>query len=388
MLGAGGLAPRARRADIGRAHAARAGIVGPTPARILAIACAMVFLTAAGLFSRSSNDGFTRVSADQVAAMREVYAQTRPGQRLAVVSSYLPWKFDKITEMAGVAVGDTCRDTEALARCVVEADPDVVVVTRQQQIYGELVQHYPPGFVRAVVDQLVASRRYRVARQADDITVLDRHAPVVLAVGDSVTLGDADPDRGYPGSRAWPALLTDRHPRAFGALVNAGVQGNWTAQMRRRLPGLLQVHRPDIVVLQGGTNDVRRRGSRAVASVNLEAMVGQIRSAGAEPVLVTIVPQQFPGGRTNATRVNSMNVVIKAVAARTGTPLVDAYPALATARGAWRAGLTIDGIHPSRPGAVILADLIDARIEALTRPRNVAPFGTLHQISSDTSGSR
>ena len=375
MLGASGLTPRPGRA-------------GPTPVRILAVGCTMVFLTASGLFSRSSNDGFTRVSADQVAAMREVYAETRPGQRLAVLSSYLPWKFDKITEMTGVPVGDTCLDTEALAQCVVDADPDVVVVTRQQQIYGELVQHYPPGFVQAVVDQLVATRRYRVSRQADDITVLDRHAPVVLAMGDSVTLGDADPDRGYPGSRAWPSLIEAGHPTAYGALVNAGAQGNWTAQMRRRLPSLLQARRPDIVVLCGGTNDVRRRGSRAVASVNLEAMVGQIRSAGAEPVLVTIPPQQLPGGHTNAKGVTSMNVAIKRVAARTRTPLVDAYPALATGRGTWRAGLTIDGIHPSRPGAIILADLIEARIEAMTQPRDVAPFGTLHQISSDTSGSR
>lgn len=103
---------------------------------------------------------------------------------------------------------------------------------------------------------------------------------VVLAFGDSLTRGT-----GAPAQAAYPAMLSELLGRT---VINGGVPGEVTAQGRERLPDLIEHHRPQLVVLLHGGNDLLRRRDPAETAANLRAMIDQIRSAGADVVLLGV----------------------------------------------------------------------------------------------------
>jgi lysophospholipase L1-like esterase len=110
---------------------------------------------------------------------------------------------------------------------------------------------------------------------------LDRDS-VVVAFGDSLTAGTgAEEGESYPAVLA--GLLGCR-------VVNAGVPGEVTAQGVRRLPAVLAQHKPDLVVLCHGGNDLLQHVEASAVAANLQEMVEAARSAGAD-VLVIGVPQ-------------------------------------------------------------------------------------------------
>ena len=105
---------------------------------------------------------------------------------------------------------------------------------------------------------------------------------VILAFGDSLTFGT-----GAGRNESYPSVLG----RMIGrTVVNAGVPGEVTATGLSRLPGLLQQHQPDLVVLIHGGNDMLRRQNRSHAADNLRSMIGLARDSGADVVLLG-VPQ-------------------------------------------------------------------------------------------------
>ena len=108
---------------------------------------------------------------------------------------------------------------------------------------------------------------------------LPAHA-VILAFGDSLTHGN-----GAPPGQAYPDVLADLLGRS---VINAGVPGEISAEGLQRLPLLLSRLQPDLVILCHGGNDFLRRLDRRQTAANLEAMVAQIRAAGADVVLVGV----------------------------------------------------------------------------------------------------
>jgi acyl-CoA thioesterase-1 len=103
---------------------------------------------------------------------------------------------------------------------------------------------------------------------------------VVLALGDSITHGTgAAPDAAYPvqlaGLTGWD-------------VINAGVPGDTTAQMLERLPALLAVHRPALVIVGGGGNDFLRHLPDADTEGNLRRIVALTREAGAQVLLLAV----------------------------------------------------------------------------------------------------
>ena len=73
-------------------------------------------------------------------------------------------------------------------------------------------------------------------------------------------------------------------------VINAGIPGEVSSLGRERLPDLLAEHRPALVVLVHGGNDTLRRMPAGQTRENLEAMVGEIRAAGADVVMLGVVP--------------------------------------------------------------------------------------------------
>lgn len=123
--------------------------------------------------------------------------------------------------------------------------------------------------------------------RAPTLPKLNSH-DVIVAFGDSLTHGTgASADTAYP---AVLAALTGR------TVINAGVPGDTTSSGLQRLPEVLAEHRPRLVLLCLGGNDMLRKHPAAATENNLRLLVQTIRASGAEVVLIGVPAPKLFGG--------------------------------------------------------------------------------------------
>jgi acyl-CoA thioesterase-1 len=108
-------------------------------------------------------------------------------------------------------------------------------------------------------------------------------ATTVLVIGDSLSAA-----YGIPADQGWVALLQAQLKQEHKdvRLVNASISGETSAGGRRRLPALLEQHRPHVVILELGGNDGLRGIPPAQTEQNLAAMIETARAAGAKVLLL------------------------------------------------------------------------------------------------------
>jgi lysophospholipase L1-like esterase len=123
-----------------------------------------------------------------------------------------------------------------------------------------------------------------------DVPTLPRLGPdeVVLAFGDSLTFGTGADDE-----QSYPAVLAGLIGRK---VVRDGVPGETTAQGLQRLEGSLEAHRPRLLLLCLGGNDLLRRVDSAQTESNLRAMVRLARDRDVEVVLIGVPEAALFGG--------------------------------------------------------------------------------------------
>jgi len=104
----------------------------------------------------------------------------------------------------------------------------------------------------------------------------------ILIIGDSLSAG-----YGIAENESWPALLQQRlTAEDYGyQVVNASISGDTTSGGLRRLPRALEIHKPDIVLIELGGNDGLRGTPIAVIRKNLETMVELALESGARVIL-------------------------------------------------------------------------------------------------------
>ncbi|MFP5404038.1 MAG: arylesterase [Gammaproteobacteria bacterium] len=111
---------------------------------------------------------------------------------------------------------------------------------------------------------------------------------VIVAFGDSLTHGTgASTDTAYP---AVLATLTGR------TVINAGVPGDTTTTALQRLPAVLDAHKPRLVLLCLGGNDMLRKHPESATENNLRLLVQTIRASGADVVLIGVPEPKLFGG--------------------------------------------------------------------------------------------
>lgn len=169
---------------------------------------------------------------------------------------------------------------------------------------------------------------------------------VVVAFGDSLTAGyGAETGEDYPTVLAKLSGLQ---------IVNSGISGELSATGLERLPGVLEEHRPALVILCEGGNDILTDLPPATTTANLEAMIRLCRAAGAD-VLLLAVPQK--------------GLLLKPaplyaeVAARCGIPCEEK----AVARVLGQPALKSDYVHPNAEGYAQIAAAVWKQIQPARR---------------------
>src|SRR5215469_10344531 len=124
------------------------------------------------------------------------------------------------------------------------------------------------------------------ALAAPDRTAHPQERPIeILAFGDSLTAGF-----GLHREAAYPARLQEwlKQHGISAQVINAGISGETTTAGLARLPEALTA-KPDLVILELGTNDALRGVQPSIVKANLEQMIGIIRGTEARLLLVGIV---------------------------------------------------------------------------------------------------
>ena len=103
---------------------------------------------------------------------------------------------------------------------------------------------------------------------------------VVLAFGDSLTYGT-----GAKAEDSYPVVLGQLIGRT---VVSSGVPGEVTARGLERLPEVLDEHKPRLVIVCLGGNDMLRKGTPADIEANLRKILMEIKSRGLDVMLIGV----------------------------------------------------------------------------------------------------
>lgn len=166
---------------------------------------------------------------------------------------------------------------------------------------------------------------------------------VILALGDSLTYGT-----GAEREQAYPARLQSLISRS---VINAGIPGEVTQSGLKRLPALLKKHRPELLILCHGGNDILRRYNLKQTKENLQQMIDLAKANNTQVVMIGV--PQFGIFLSAAP-------FYKELAETNQLPLEnDALSMILK-----KSSLKSDQIHPNADGYTVLAEQIHVLLKA------------------------
>ena len=176
--------------------------------------------------------------------------------------------------------------------------------------------------------------------------------PRVVLMGDSIT-------------EIWP----DRHPVFFEetGYIGRGISGQVSAQMLVRFRQDVIDLKPNVVVINAGTNDVAENQGpydEDFTIGNIISMTELARANGIAVVLTSVLPAASfrwrPAISDAADKIASLNTRIRTYAAEQGIPYVDYYSALVVddSSRALNPAYSNDGVHPVAAGYVVMEPLL------------------------------
>jgi acyl-CoA thioesterase-1 len=195
-----------------------------------------------------------------------------------------------------------------------------------------------------------------------------------VAFGDSITAGAlSEFDGGFiigDVANAYPTVLLSmlrqyNAPQSF-TVINQGVPGETARVGIDRLPGVLSTHRPQVVMLLEGINDLNFDVPVNQVASNVQYLVQTARLFNCT-VLVATMPQTYYSVDPNTGRVryNSTEKIVpfntevrRLVSGLQNVHIVDIYSAF----GSDRSLMGGDGLHPSPAGYQRMAQVYHQRI--------------------------
>jgi lysophospholipase L1-like esterase len=210
-----------------------------------------------------------------------------------------------------------------------------------------------------------AARPQNAATNADLYTGLEsaaRTSPLVVLFGDS-RAAQWSPEPAL-GSRA--------------KLVNRGIDGETTEQMKLRFESDILSLRPTVVVIQAGINDLvaaslvtgslREEIVDRCAS-NLQEFARRAAEQGIDVVLLTIIPPARPPFYRWFVWDSAIWGIVDSVNERIGSAATDGRVAVVDSRaalmsnGSWNRGVTRDTLHLAAPGYALLNAIVAPKID-------------------------
>jgi len=167
----------------------------------------------------------------------------------------------------------------------------------------------------------------------------------ILAFGDSLFAGyGLSPADGFP-AQLERALRDGKHDVR---VINAGVSGDTTADGVARLAWSL-ADKPDLVLLELGSNDALRGLDPDRARANLDTLLGQITAAHIPVVLVGMLAPRNLGPAYQA----KFDPIYPDLARKYGVPL---YPFILDGVALDPTLSQADGMHPNSKGVAIIVN--------------------------------
>ena len=208
---------------------------------------------------------------------------------------------------------------------------------------------------------IIDSKLLSALRSICIVAILLVHTPLssadtlktILVYGDSISAA-----YGMEAEQGWVSLLQQRlatNEMAYN-VVNASVSGETSGGGLVRLPKTLEVHQPDLVVLELGGNDGLRGYPIDKIKSNLSRMTQSILDTGADVLLVGMVLPPNYGRRYTV----AFEGLFREVAAEFNVPFL---PFLLEGVTTAESLLQRDGIHPTQEAQVLLLDDIYPQIE-------------------------
>jgi lysophospholipase L1-like esterase len=178
---------------------------------------------------------------------------------------------------------------------------------------------------------------------------------IVSALGDSITAGnpgwDPDPvrrlDEGDDPQSQYLYWAARADPRI--EFRNHGVGGECTDEILRRFDAAAEG--AEVLVVQGGINDVVHERSLDAAAANLQELVRRGKERGLRVALVNVLPWNR-GWPDADPRIRHLNELIAALGVEEYVPVMPFYETLEDPDrpGRMREDWTADGNHPSVEG--------------------------------------
>jgi lysophospholipase L1-like esterase len=191
----------------------------------------------------------------------------------------------------------------------------------------------------------------------------------IVALGDSTTAGtpaftspvEAPPDGSGNVESQYGYWLMHTHPD--WRVLNRGVNGERSDQIRERFVRDAAQATPDAVVIIAGVNDVYQGRSAEAVERELESMYAAAQAAKIPVVAGSIIPYNTATADQNA-RMHAINVWIRDYAARhrSGVVFCDTRQAVAAPGRPDRLVSSPDDLHPSPEGYKLMADALEPAI--------------------------
>lgn len=133
----------------------------------------------------------------------------------------------------------------------------------------------------------------------------------VLVLGDSLSYGS-----GAARGQDYPSILA---ASTGWNIINAGVPGDTTAEGLERLPELLELHTPQLLLIELGGNDFLRHIPVAEAESNLRAILAHAKTEGIATLLLAVPTPSVLSATLSGL---SDDPLFEKVSDDTGTPLI------------------------------------------------------------------
>lgn len=197
---------------------------------------------------------------------------------------------------------------------------------------------------------------------ADNQAIRDAGTKVGIAfMGDSITEG-------------WVKM----RPAFFKTgWIGRGIGGQTTPQMLLRMMADILSHRPKLVHILGGTNDVAQNSGPMTPEqtiANIRMMVAVARQAGVGVLLGAIPPATdfwWRPGLAPAAKIETLNTMLKSLARETRIIWIDYHHALSDGKAGMNSAFSADGVHPNLAGYATMEALVEPTItRAMKRLRH------------------